>query len=119
MTWSRYLFAKHNSGITQFLDSQALDLAVQATQACQFKDWWWKVQLGKCYYALGLTRDAEHQFRSALKDHKSIEAIIRLTRVYIRLDQPFGALDICKGGLEYFSNEVSSPETFSSKWFQI
>ncbi|XP_012269723.1 tetratricopeptide repeat protein 8 [Athalia rosae] len=85
----------------------ALDLAVQATQACQFKDWWWKVQLGKCYYALGLIRDAEHQFRSALKDHKTIETIIRLIRVYIRLDQPFAALDICKGGLEYFTNEVT------------
>ncbi|XP_046612806.1 tetratricopeptide repeat protein 8 [Neodiprion virginianus] len=85
----------------------ALDLAVQATQACQFKDWWWKVQLGKCYYALGLTRDAEHQFRSALKNHKTIETIVRLIRVYIRLDQPFAALDICKGGLDYFSNEVT------------
>jgi len=25
-------------------------LASLATQAVQFKDWWWKVQLGKCYY---------------------------------------------------------------------
>lgn len=29
---------------------QALDLAAQATEHAQFKDWWWKVQLGKCYY---------------------------------------------------------------------
>lgn len=29
---------------------QALDLAAQATETAQFKDWWWKVQLGKCYY---------------------------------------------------------------------
>uniref|UniRef100_A0A3Q2VYH0 Tetratricopeptide repeat domain 8 n=1 Tax=Haplochromis burtoni TaxID=8153 RepID=A0A3Q2VYH0_HAPBU len=28
----------------------ALDLAAQATEHAQFKDWWWKVQLGKCYY---------------------------------------------------------------------
>ncbi|KAF7404735.1 tetratricopeptide repeat protein 8 [Vespula maculifrons] len=85
----------------------ALDLAVQATQACQYKDWWWKVQLGKCYYTLGLVRDAEQQFRSALRDCKAIETIIRLIRVYIRLDQPLAALDTCKSGLEYFPNDVT------------
>jgi tetratricopeptide repeat protein 8 len=30
----------------------ALQLAALATEASQFKDWWWKVQLGKCYYRL-------------------------------------------------------------------
>lgn len=30
----------------------ALQLAALATEACGFKDWWWKVQLGKCYYRL-------------------------------------------------------------------
>ena len=29
---------------------QALELASLATQAVQYKDWWWKLQLGKCYY---------------------------------------------------------------------
>lgn len=86
---------------------QALELAVQATQASQFKDWWWKVQLGKCYFILGLMRDAEQQFRSALKEQKTIETFLRLSRVYIRLDQPLTALDICKTGLESFPNEVS------------
>ncbi|XP_017758919.1 PREDICTED: tetratricopeptide repeat protein 8 [Eufriesea mexicana] len=85
----------------------ALDLAVQATQVCQYKDWWWKVQLGKCYYSLGLVRDAEQQFKSALKDSKTIEVILRLIRVYVRLDQPLAALDTCKKGLEYFSNDVN------------
>ncbi|XP_053977839.1 tetratricopeptide repeat protein 8 [Hylaeus volcanicus] len=85
----------------------ALDLAVQATQVCQYKDWWWKVQLGKCYYNLGLIRDAEQQFKSALKDCKSIETVLRLVRVYIRLDQPLAALDVCKKGLEYFPNDVN------------
>ena len=32
------------------LSSKALELAANATEACQYKDWWWKVQLGKCYY---------------------------------------------------------------------
>lgn len=29
---------------------QALDLAAAATEASQFKSWWWKMQVGKCYY---------------------------------------------------------------------
>ncbi|XP_012140679.1 tetratricopeptide repeat protein 8 isoform X2 [Megachile rotundata] len=85
----------------------ALDLAVQATQVCQYKDWWWKVQLGKCYYSLGLVRDAEQQFKSALKDCKTIETTLRLVRVYIKLDQPLAALETCKKGLEYFPNDVN------------
>ncbi|OXU24111.1 hypothetical protein TSAR_010125 [Trichomalopsis sarcophagae] len=85
----------------------ALDLAVQATQACQYKDWWWKVQLGKCYYTLGLIRDAEQQFRSALRECKTIETVLRLVRVYVKLDQPLAALELCKKGLEYFPNDVS------------
>ena len=28
----------------------ALQLAALATEATQFTDWWWKIQLGKCYY---------------------------------------------------------------------
>jgi tetratricopeptide repeat protein 8 len=28
----------------------------------EYKDWWWKARLGKCYYQLGLTREAEKQF---------------------------------------------------------
>jgi tetratricopeptide repeat protein 8 len=28
----------------------ALQLASLATEASQFNDWWWKIQLGKCYY---------------------------------------------------------------------
>ncbi|XP_067009635.1 tetratricopeptide repeat protein 8 [Anabrus simplex] len=85
----------------------AMELAVQATQACQFKDWWWKVQLGKCYFLLGLMRDAETQFRSSLKQHQTVETFLRLARVYIRLDQPLSALDVCKTGLEYFPKEVT------------
>lgn len=63
----------------------AMELAVQATQHCEFKDWWWKVQLAKCYIALNLIRDAEEQLRSALKQHYHIETFIRLARIYLRL----------------------------------
>lgn len=63
----------------------ALELAVQATQSYNFQDWWWKVQLSKCYIVLNLIRDAEQQMRSALKQHYHIENFIRLTRIYLRL----------------------------------
>ncbi|KAM7375780.1 hypothetical protein PAMP_005552 [Pampus punctatissimus] len=57
----------------------ALDLAAQATEHAQFKDWWWKVQLGKCYYR----------------------------QVYQRLDQPITALNLFKQGLDQFPGEVT------------
>ena len=28
-----------------------------------YDDWWWKERLGKCYYMLGLFREAEKQVR--------------------------------------------------------
>lgn len=63
----------------------AMELAVQATQACEFKDWFWKVQLAKCYIALNLVRDAEQQLRSAVKQQHHVETFVRLARVYQRL----------------------------------
>ncbi|KAK4876175.1 hypothetical protein RN001_012597 [Aquatica leii] len=85
----------------------AMELAVQATQANHFEDWWWKVQLAKCYNALNLIRDSEQQLRSALKQHNHIETYIRLIRIYLRLDQPLSALEVCKAGLTAFPNDVS------------
>ena len=32
---------------------KALELCAHATKLCDFKDWWWKARLGKCYYQLG------------------------------------------------------------------
>ncbi|XP_046664093.1 LOW QUALITY PROTEIN: tetratricopeptide repeat protein 8-like [Homalodisca vitripennis] len=85
----------------------ALDLAVEATKAVQFKDWWWKLQLAKCYFLLGLIRDAEQQLRSALKQHPTVEGFLRIARVYIRLDQPLSAVEICRSGLQVFPHEVT------------
>ncbi|XP_044754057.1 tetratricopeptide repeat protein 8 isoform X2 [Coccinella septempunctata] len=85
----------------------AMELAVLATQYCEFKDWWWKVQLAKCYVVLSLPREAEEQLRSALKQQNHVETFIRLSRIYTRLDQPLAALDVCKTGLEVFPNDVT------------
>ena len=32
------------------------------------QDWWWKARLAKCYYQMGLLRDAEQQLKSSLKN---------------------------------------------------
>uniref|UniRef100_A0A3Q2QWB3 Tetratricopeptide repeat domain 8 n=1 Tax=Fundulus heteroclitus TaxID=8078 RepID=A0A3Q2QWB3_FUNHE len=85
----------------------ALDLAAQATEHAQFKDWWWKVQLGKCYYRLGLYREAEKQFRSALNQQDVVDTYLYLTKVYQRLDQPITALNLFKQGLDHFPGEVT------------
>ncbi|RWS21553.1 Tetratricopeptide repeat protein 8-like protein [Leptotrombidium deliense] len=85
----------------------ALDLAAQATQFNQFKDWWWKMQLGRCYYKIGMLRDAENQIRSALKHNEAtVDAYLWLGKVYIRLDQPLAALETYKEGLAKFPGET-------------
>ncbi|XP_051775850.1 tetratricopeptide repeat protein 8 [Erpetoichthys calabaricus] len=85
----------------------ALELAALSTEHAQFKDWWWKVQLGKCYYRLGLLREAEKQFKSALKQQDMVDTFLFLTKVYIRLDQPLAALNLLKQGLDVFPREVT------------
>ncbi|KAI0220196.1 Tetratricopeptide repeat protein 8 [Lamellibrachia satsuma] len=85
----------------------ALELAANATEACQFKDWWWKVQLGKCYYRLGMYRDAERQFRAALNQQDMVDTVLYLCKVYVRLDQPLTAIELYKQGLEKFPSETA------------
>ncbi|XP_060865064.1 tetratricopeptide repeat protein 8 [Metopolophium dirhodum] len=85
----------------------ALDFAVEATKCCNFEDPWWKVQLGKCYVMLGLLRDGEAQFRSALQHGPNIEVFLRLSRLFIRLDQPLSSLDICQKAMSWFPHEIT------------
>ncbi|CAE7034026.1 Ttc8 [Symbiodinium sp. CCMP2592] len=85
---------------------KALELASEATQAVDFKDWWWKARLGKAYYQLGLLRDAEKQFKSALKDEEMITTHLELCKVYLRLDQPNSALDQYGRAAEKFVGET-------------
>lgn len=71
---------------------RALELCALATVEAGYRDWWWKARLGKCYYQLGLLRDAEKQFESALKIQDMILTLHELNKVYLRLDQPGTAL---------------------------
>eukprot|EP00937_MAST-01D_sp_MAST-1D-sp2_P008212 g8212.t1 len=73
---------------------KALELAAAASVACGYQDWWWKARLGKCYYQLGLLRDAEKQFKSALREQPMVAIYLELTKVYVKLDQPLLALEL-------------------------
>uniref|UniRef100_H2YKL4 Uncharacterized protein n=1 Tax=Ciona savignyi TaxID=51511 RepID=H2YKL4_CIOSA len=85
----------------------ALELAAQATEQAKYKDWWWKVQLGKCYHRLGMYRDAERQYKSALKQQVMVDTLLLLGKVYQRIDQPLQAIDTYKVGLERFPDDRS------------
>ncbi|KAK1339421.1 hypothetical protein QTO34_020104 [Cnephaeus nilssonii] len=86
---------------------EALDLAALSTEHSQYKDWWWKVQIGKCYYRLGMYREAEKQFKSALKQQEMVDTFLYLAKVYTSLDQPVTALNLFKQGLDKFPGEVT------------
>jgi tetratricopeptide repeat protein 8 len=83
------LYVDHNP-------KRALELAAEATKVNQYKDWWWKARLGKCYYQLGLYRDAEKQYLSSLKEQDMVVTHLELAKVYLKLDQPLKALEIYK-----------------------
>jgi len=73
---------------------KALELANYATQAANFEDWWWKERLGKCYYMLGLYREAEKQFASSIRNQPMVQTHLQLAKVALRLDQPKNALEL-------------------------
>ena len=85
----------------------ALELAALATEAAKFKDWWWKSQLGKCYHRLGMFREAEQQYKSALADTSLVDTMLLLGKVYQRLDQPLQAVEVYQKGLDTFPEDVS------------
>ena len=93
------LYVEHNP-------KKALELAIEATQAANFKDWWWKARLGKCYYQLGMYRDAEKQFKSALKHQEMVLTYLELAKVYLRLEQPSTALETYLRASEKFPGDI-------------
>ncbi len=79
---------------------KALELCAEATALNKFQDWWWKARLAKCYYQLGLYRDAEKQFQSALKHQPMVVVYLELGKVYVKLDQPLTVLELFEKGTE-------------------
>jgi len=72
---------------------KALELGAECTTHAEFKDWWWKLTLGKCYYKLGVFREAERQLKSSLVEQDMVVTHLELCKVYLRLDQPNTALE--------------------------
>ena len=92
------LYVEHNIG-------KALELCVEANQACKFDDWFWKNRLGKCYIKLGLLRDAEKHFRSSLKVQPTVGTYLELSNVYIRLDMPNSSMDLLEEASSKFTTD--------------
>ncbi len=49
MMFERYEFTTNEQSQLYFIISKALQLATLANEIAQNKDWWWLVQLSKCY----------------------------------------------------------------------
>lgn len=84
---------------------KAMELCAEATTLADYKDWWWKSRLGKCYFQLGLFREAQKQFESSLKQEENIPTHIELAKVYLRLDQPNFAISEYNKGLDRFQQD--------------
>ena len=85
---------------------KALELCAEGTKHEAMSDWWWKARLGKCYYKLGLFRDAEKQFKSSLKNQDMVSTHLELHKIYLRLDQPKTALEGLAKALEEHPSET-------------
>ena len=92
------LYVEHNN-------RKALEMSAEATEYHRFNNWWWKARLGKCYYKMGMLRDAEKQFRSSLKMQPTVNTYLELVNVYTRMDVPNTALDLLEEACEAFPSE--------------
>jgi tetratricopeptide repeat protein 8 len=79
-----------------------MDIAFQAQKLNDNTDWWWNFSLARCYFVLGMHRHTEDCLRQALKQNKHIAIYIRLVAMYVNLNQPLSALEVCKQGLSVF-----------------
>jgi len=85
---------------------KALELAAHATVTYDYKDWWWKVQLGKCYYKLGLFLDAIKQFESALRLKTTESTYLYLSKAFLKLQKNNDAIKCIEQGLEIYTDSI-------------
>ncbi|ODN06000.1 Tetratricopeptide repeat protein 8 [Orchesella cincta] len=96
-----YLFYVEND------TKHSLELATLASKNCSPRDWWWQVQLALCWLRLGQPRNAEKHFRMALLIEPMLITYVGLAKVYVKMDQPLAAIEVCEKGLEKFPLDVS------------
>nr|CAD2161202.1 unnamed protein product [Meloidogyne enterolobii] len=85
--------------------SQQIATIAQRNSNDEEQDWFWPNQLGKCYYRMGMIRDAENQFLLSLQRCPMVETFVLLGKCYRRLDQPLSCVERLRNGLEQFPNE--------------
>ncbi|ESL09421.1 hypothetical protein TRSC58_02856 [Trypanosoma rangeli SC58] len=76
-----------------------LELASIALER-QPKDWWWMSRMGQACYRLGLLREAERQFKAALAIQENVADVMRLAKVFIKMDQPLTAMEVLSDASE-------------------
>lgn len=86
----------HEGDIRKALDLCEAVVSFKGTSA----GWWWFTQKARCLIMLGNPRAAEPHLRTSLMQLAHPDTILLLTRVYVKIDQPLSALDICRIGLE-------------------
>ncbi|XP_001650433.2 tetratricopeptide repeat protein 8 [Aedes aegypti] len=69
--------------------------------------WWWNTQKARCLIATGSPREAEKYMRTALTELFHPDTVLLLARIYIKIDQPSAALEVCKSGLEKLPNDIT------------
>ncbi|KAL3984822.1 Tetratricopeptide repeat protein 8 [Acanthocheilonema viteae] len=85
----------------------AHQIAVIAIKNAKNTDWYWKNQLGKSCYRLGMFSNALKQFHSSLNCQKMAETYAYLAKTYCRIDQPLMAIDQYNSGLQIFRNDIT------------
>ncbi|KAI9337147.1 hypothetical protein DFJ73DRAFT_962408, partial [Zopfochytrium polystomum] len=62
---------------------KALELASHAVEANDYKDWWWKLQIARCFLQLHQYQDAEKHLKSSIKDQDTLQAQMYLGKLYV------------------------------------
>lgn len=96
----QYLYY-HEGDIRKALDLCEAVIKSRATQT----GWWWHTQKSRCLLALGNARSAEQPLRNALIQCPHPDTVLLLARVYIKIDQPLAALEVCRAALERLPGE--------------
>ncbi|KAG1674550.1 Tetratricopeptide repeat protein 8 [Nymphon striatum] len=95
----------HENDVKHALD--LLNYAIKDSSSTGPKDWWLLLQVGKCYFRMGLFRDAQTYFQLSLKQQQMVDTYLCLAQVFKKLDQPSASLQIYTEGLTKFSAETS------------
>ncbi|XP_035772907.1 tetratricopeptide repeat protein 8-like [Anopheles albimanus] len=70
-------------------------------------DWWWNTQKARCLIAIGSPREAEPYLRQALPELLHPDVVLLLARIYVKIDQPMAALEVCRAALEKLPHEIT------------